>query len=132
MNSNDIELAFFQYLDAMPNCPEVVFPNGPSPTQKEYLEAAHVPSRREDETLDGTGLFQAGAFQLLFVTTGGVHSARGNEIFEQIASRFHKGLRLPVADPIFVVSHPPNSSEGFKDKSNNWCVPIRIRYLTED
>lgn len=131
MTFDEINNALSQHLLGITDCPPVAWQNGKTPDTLPYLVAKHIPVSRDDDTTDGTGAIQNGIFMVTVVTESGDLGAAANALAQQIADRFPKGRRVPAGMGKLVFNYAAEPVAGFHDKAENWCVPLRARYITE-
>ena len=132
MTFQEISDALAQHLLGITDCPPIAWQNGDTPSGLPYLIAKHIPVSREDDTIDCTGPIQNGMFMVTVVTQRGDLGEAANTLAQQIADRFKKGVRITAGAGKLAFNFAAEPVEGFHDKAENWCVPVRARYITED
>lgn len=131
MTFQEISDALAHHLLGMTDCPPVAWPNGDTPSGFPYLIAKHIPISRDDDTIDCTGPIMNGMFMVTVVTGSGDLGEAANPLAQRIADRFSKGQRITAGAGKLVINYAAEPVEGFHDKAENWCVPVRARYITE-
>ena len=130
MTDQDIENAIGQHLAGMANCPPIAWPNQDFTPNGSYIEFRHVPGDRVDDTIDAIGAIQTGIILLTAVVRSGAFASEANAIAGQMATRFPKALRLPVAGRTVLINAPASPGTPFQD-GVYFRKPVRVFYVTE-
>lgn len=130
MTNNEIETAIGQHLADMFDCPPIAWPNKDFVPDLPYIEFRHAPNERYDDTADCSGAVQLGIALATVVSDRDAFSTEANDIAQDIADRFPKGLRIAAGSGNVLINQPCAFGSPFVD-GVYWRQPVTIRYMTE-
>ena len=133
MTFQEIETALGQRLTGLSPAYPVAWPNkdyDPTGSGKvPYIEFRHVPSARDDDSIDGSFAVQTGIALLTVVVNRDEFANAANTIAQAIADRFAYGLRITAGSGAVMVTKPSELATGFVD-GVYWRQPVRVSYRT--
>jgi len=94
-----------------------------------YIEFAHIPTIKTDDSIDGTLPVQTGIVLLTVVTARDTFANQANDIAQSIADLFPYGVRIETANGTVMISKPSDPVAGFTD-GIYWRQPVRVTYRT--
>lgn len=133
MNFQQIETALGQRLSGLSPAYPIAWPNkdyDPTGVDKvPYIEFRHVPSARDDDSIDGSFAVQTGIALLTVVVSRDAFTNQANTIAQAVADRFSYGLRMTAGSGVVMVAKPAELATGFVD-GVYWRQPVRVNYRT--
>jgi len=130
MTFGEITVALKARLVTVAGSIPVAWPGKDFTPGQEYIEFAHAPTQRIDNTGTGGATAQEGIVLMTAVVRAGIGETRAEQIADIIRAGFPYPLRLTAGSAKVLINRPPEPAPGFTD-GTYYRIPVRVRYITE-